>query len=117
MAKPPIERINAPTSNGRQQAPPPLAYWRKLSEWEPKYGDYIVWAGWFSQWHGVVSTVDNDILSVIFSGLPLVLFTLTDQEQAHETYQLAVSQIRTARAGSFAVMQHDYTQNASIWYI
>jgi len=37
---------------------PPLAQYRSISEYSPKYGDYIVWAGWFVKWCGIVTNFD-----------------------------------------------------------
>lgn len=103
----------------RQTAPPPLAHWRDMAQWMPAYGDYLVWAGYITQWHGIVTDYDpaTDELSVIVAGLPFLLFTLTDVEQKKDTKKLTLSKVRGASKGNFAVMQHDTQQNASIWYV
>ncbi len=54
---------------------------------------------------------------IIFSGLPLLLFTMTEKEQEKETKKLPLDQITGSAPGKFSVMQHDFANNANIWYI
>jgi hypothetical protein len=98
---------------------PPLAHYRTRDKYVPQYGDYVVWSRWVSCWHGVVKFYDEekDELHVIFAGVPALLFTLSEAEQDKETTKLKLSEFRGARNGKYAVLQHDYQQNASIWYI
>lgn len=98
---------------------PPLAHYRGLDEYKPSYGDFVIWTGWFTTWHGVVTNYDEEAreVSIIFSGVPFVLFTLADDEQEKETRKIKLSQIRAAAHGKWAIQQHDYTRNANIWYI
>jgi hypothetical protein len=90
-----------------------------LSEYVPAYADYVVWAGLLSTWHGTVSNYDKDTdeLHVIFAGLPFLLFTMTNEEMEKETRKIKMNKIRVASKGTWAILQHDYTKNASIWYI
>lgn len=98
---------------------PHLAQYRSISEYLPHYGDYVVWTGWLSTWHGLVTDFDEATgdVSVIFAGMPYLLFTLTPEEQVRETRKLKLSAIHAARHGTFAVNEHDHTRNASIWYV
>ena len=47
----------------------------------------ILWTGWLSCWVGVVVDHDpkRDVLSVIFGGLPILLFTMSDGRRAQRT--------------------------------
>ena len=79
----------------------------------------MVWSGWLTTWHGIVSFYDEDTdeLHVIFAGVPFLLFTMNDGEMKTETKKMSLSKIRSAPKGIWAIQQHDYTKNASIWYI
>jgi len=96
---------------------PPLAHYRSLSEYSPQYGDFVIWSGWLTTWHGVVANNDGDDLYVIFSNIPYLLFTLEAHEQERETRKMKLSAIRGAAHGTFAVLQHDHTRNTNIWYL
>lgn len=98
---------------------PPLAQYKSVAEYIPRYGDMIVWAGWFSTWYGVVSDFDEKTgeLVIIFAGLPYLLFTMDEQEQKKETRRVSLDKIQKSPHGVFAVHQHDYTRNVSIWFI
>lgn len=106
-------------ANNNRPDLPPLAQYRQLGEYIPHYGDNIIWSGWFSTWFGVVTDFDETTgeLSIIFAGVPFLLFTLTPEEQTKETRKVKLSKIQSARHGTFAVNTHDYTRNASIWYV
>ncbi len=98
---------------------PPLAQYRRLADYVPAYGDYVVWSGWFTTWHGVVSNFDpkTNELYIIFAGVPLLLFTMGEDEQKKETNKIKLSKIKNASQGSWAIQQHDRTHNAIVWYI
>ncbi len=98
---------------------PPLAQYRSLSEYIPNYGDYIVWTGWLTTWHGVVINHDPDDgdVYIIFSSIPFVLFTLEEHEQERETRKIKLSSIRGASHGTWAALQHDFTRNSNVWYL
>ena len=67
----------------------------------------------------MVSNFDTETneLSIIFSGVPFILFTLDGDEQEKETKKIKLGKIRGANHGTFAVLQHDYSRNANIWYL
>ncbi len=102
-----------------EQSLPPLAQYRNLADYHPVYGDFIVWSGWFTTWHGVVINYDEETneIHVIFSGVPYLLFTLTDEEQKKETRKINLSQLKSASHGTYAVQQHDLVRNANVWFI
>jgi hypothetical protein len=96
---------------------PPLAHYRLLVQYKPRIGDFIVWAGWFRTWFGMVAGIDGYNLQVVFEGLPSLLLTLTPAEQQKNLHTISLAKITTARPGSYAVLQHDAEHNATIWYI
>lgn len=98
---------------------PPLAQYRSLAEYIPHYGDYIVWAGLITTWHGVVTNYDEETgeLAIIFAGLPFLLFTMKEHEQEREIRKIKLSKIQAASHGTFAIHKHDYTRNATVWFI
>jgi len=98
---------------------PPLAQYKSLDEYSPAYSDYVVWSGWITTWHGTVVNYDKDTdeLHIIFSSIPFLLFTMSDEEMKKETRKISMGKIKSAPKGIWAIQQHDYTKNASIWYI
>jgi hypothetical protein len=98
---------------------PPLAQYKSLADYSPAYSDFVVWSGWITTWHGIVSYYDQDTdeLHVIFSNVPFLLFTMSDDEMKKETRKIKLGTIRNSAKGVWAIQQHDYTKNASVWYI
>ena len=97
----------------------PLAIYKNVSDYAPAYGDFVIWTGWFVSWCGVVSNYDpeEEKLSIIFSTMSFLLFTMTEQEQKKNTRILNLDKIRNSANGVFAICQHDYAHNVTIWYI
>lgn len=99
---------------------PPLARYMGIDVYGPQVGDFLIWSGWFRTWYGVVASVDvdNDVVDVIFEGLPILLFTLRPEEQRRETKQIRISDIIGGRRpGTWSAMQHDAKHNTPIWFI
>jgi len=98
---------------------PPLAIYKSIAEYAPAYGDFVVWTGWFVTWHGVVTQYDSEEgeLSMIFSTLPFLLFTMDANKQKEEIRTLSLSKLRSSANGVFAICQHDYAHNTTVWYI
>jgi hypothetical protein len=98
---------------------PPLAQYRPRSQYQPQYGDYFVWSRWFTTWHGTVVNYDQstDTVSIIFAGIPFLLFTMDETTQKKETRELKLDIIQKAGNGKFAIQRHDEAQNAIVWYI
>jgi len=97
---------------------PPLALYQPLEQYRPVYGDYIVWSGLITTWHGVVTNYDEDAgeLHVVFSGIPFLLFTMLEKQLEKETRKLKLVDIKNAPNGKFAIQQQKQDQKA-IWYI
>lgn len=105
--------------NEKRQDLPPLAQYKSTSEYIPSYGDHIVWTGWFTTWHGVVANYDTETqtISIIFSNIPFMLFTYTDEEQINNTRNIKLSKIVGSSHGKWAILKHDYIHNTNVWYI
>jgi len=96
-----------------------LAQYKPRSEYIPQYGDYFVWSGWFTTWHGLVVNYDKraDELYILFAGVPFLLFTMNESEQEKETRKLRLADVKAAANGKYAIQQHRPEQNAIVWYI
>ncbi len=109
----------SPGSRLRNTSLPPLVQYRDLTEYTPAYGDFIVWTGFLTTWCGVVANYDKETesLSVIYNGVPFVLFTLTPEEQMQDMSEVKLGEIRNASKGKYAIQQRDPATNATVWYI
>lgn len=97
---------------------PPLAQYTSITKYEPKYGDMIIWTGWFSTWIGYIIKYDkDDTISVVFSSIPFLLLTMTPYEQKKETKELSLSKVKNSYRGKYAIQHHDIKTNSNIWYI
>ena len=98
---------------------PPMANWLDMGKYNPAYGDVVFWSGYFSNWVGVVTNYDpqRDVITIVFGGLPILLFTMEDAEQNKSTYKLPLDRLRRSRPGTFSVLQHDQSRNGNIWYV
>jgi hypothetical protein len=99
--------------------PPPLAHYNNIADYIPRYGDYVIWSGWFTTWHGIVVdfSVQTGEVSIIFSGLMSLLLTLRPDEQAKDTRKIKLTKIQDSSYGTWTAQQHDQTRNVNIWYI
>ena len=93
-----------------------LAHYRQLSYWEPAIGDFIVWAGSFRTWYGLVAETGEGRVRVVLEGLPLLLVTLLPEEQDRVSRWLSVGTIKGSARGAFSILQHDKKSNVCIWY-
>lgn len=98
---------------------PPLAQYKPRTEYQPQYGDYVVWSKLFTTWHGIVTNFDANTgeVYIVWAGVPFLLFTMKEEEQKKETKKIKLEDIRKAGNGKFAIQRHDQTQNAVVWYI
>lgn len=98
---------------------PPLAKFLPITQYIPSIGDFVIWAGWFRTWYGVIAGVSSDSrsLQVIWEGLPYLLFTLTDAEQKAALGTLDLAVIHGSKPGNISVMKHDTQHNSSVWYV
>jgi hypothetical protein len=96
---------------------PPLATFRALDTWVPRYADFVIWAGWFRIWFGIVNDFDakNGKVSIIFEGTPRLLFTMTESEMKKSSYVFDLDHIRRNRRGRWYIQQ--CVDGNTIWYI
>ncbi len=99
-------------------AMPLLAQYKNRSVYIPQYGDYIIWSGWLSTWHGFVTNYDKktDRIDVIFSGLPFLLLTMDEKDYERETYQIELQELRQAKNGKYAIQQQA-EDKSTVWFI
>jgi hypothetical protein len=97
-----------------------LARFRRLSQWAPKVGDFVIWTGWIRRWYGVVSTTRNSpslsgisvpIVRIIRDGLPKLLFTMPEDEYDKNSIEIAASRILNSRGGEYCVLSN------GVWYV
>ena len=113
---------STPTNSLEQQNlanPTVLAQYKPRSQYKPQFGDYFVWSKWFTTWHGLIVNYDHetDELHIVVSGVPCILLTMPEEKQTKETIKVKLSDVKTAANGKFAILQHETSQNANVWYI
>lgn len=98
---------------------PPLAQYRSIADYVPKYGDFVVWSGWFNTWVGVVVGFSDETneLSIIFHSMPYLLFTMEEDEMAKHTKNVKLTKIKRSLHGTFAIYNHDITRNIGVWFV
>lgn len=97
---------------------PALAQYKSLLNWTPEYGDFIIYSGWFSSSCGFIIDYDGESeLSVIWSGVPYILLTLTPEEQKQAVKKISLTKIQSATTGTYAVQQSDKSTKEKVWFI
>lgn len=99
--------------------PPALVQYTSISKYVPEYGDYIIWSGMLTTWHGIIVEYDiekNQIV-IIFEGTPYLLFTSDDKKMNKNSYRMDLSKIKGSVRGKFSIMKHVKEQNAVVWYV
>lgn len=101
----------------REAEAPPLATYKALASWVPRFADLVVWSGWFHSWFGLVNNYDakSGQISIIFEGTPRLLFTLAESEMLKNTFVLSVDDIRNCKRGRWYIQQ--IIDGNAIWYI
>ncbi len=94
-----------------------LAAFRAIGEYQPAVADFLIWAGLFRTWYGVVNAFDpsSNVVSCIFEGTPRLLFTLVEAEMEDCTRLIRLSDIRAQRKGRWYACQ--VKDSHSVWYI
>lgn len=95
----------------------PLAFYKSLSDYEPKVGDFIIWAGWFFTKYGIVTDFDKSSIYVVLDGLPVLLITMDTSDYEENTRKISISKIKSASKGSFSILQTDEKSKQPIWYL
>ena len=98
---------------------PPLAVFKSIADYVPAYSDFIIWAGWFRTWYGVVLDYDTDKqqVAIAFEGTPRLLFTMQDDEIRASLKTVSLPDIRKRKwlKGCWYVQKSNNGQN--VWYI
>ena len=89
-----------------------LAKYRSLAIWQPKVSDFIIYHGWIrARWYGIVSSINDDEITIIKDGLPKLLFTMPPNEFQQNSVKLSASRIRSSRGGEYHILQGE------VWYV
>jgi hypothetical protein len=96
---------------------PPLATYKAIATWTPRYADFVVWSGWFRTWFGTINNYDvkSGKLSIIFEGTPRLLFTMNEAEMQKGVYIFDLNDIRNNKRGRWYIQQH--VDGNTVWYI
>lgn len=95
-----------------------LAQHTSISGWKPDVGDFIVWHGWLQHWFGVVSAVNDDEVTIIRKGIPILLFTLTQSDYDKNKLTIGLSEIRSGGSfwhGTYSAIKA--VRNNIVWYV
>lgn len=90
-----------------------LARFKPISAYNPRIGDFIIYHGWFwTHWFAIVNAVDAslDEVSLIKSGLPAILFNMSEEGMMKNTLNVKISRVKESRGGEYCVLQND------VWY-
>lgn len=95
-----------------------LAQHTSIAGWKPDVGDFVVWHGWLQHWFGVVSAVNDDEVTIIRKGMPILLFTLTQSDYDKNRLIISLSEIRSGGSfwhGTYSVVKA--VRNNIVWYV
>jgi len=93
-----------------------LAHYKPISTWKPRVGDIIMWHGWIQHWFGIVSGINRDgTLTVVKSGLPLLLVTLSEAQVESSKFTVPLGEIHSSTGGTYAAVQ--VIQDTPVWYV
>ena len=81
-----------------------LAEYKPISTYIPRAGDFIIWHGWFTHFYGIINGCDESMVRVVCAGMPLLLFTMEQDEMEKNHRIIPLSKIRRSR-GEYAVQQ------------
>lgn len=91
-----------------------LARYRDISKFIPQIGDFIICHGWFwGHWFGTINSVNmvSSKISVIRSGIPTMLFTMSENEMRKNSIEISFRDLTGSRSGKYVVLQN------GIWFI
>lgn len=88
----------------------PLAQYDTIQKYHPRIGDVIIKSGWVSTSYGIISGIDDSKLRVIEAGLPMLLFTMDNDDKLENTKVYRLSKIKKSK-GEFAIIQN------GVWYV
>ncbi len=93
-----------------------VAY-REIGSYQPRVGDFVIWSGWFTSWHGIVTGVDQKAgtFKAVFATLMSNLANLEQDEICKETREIGLSKVRKSWAGAWSAMTVERSEQ--IWYV
>ncbi len=96
-----------------------LAQFSRLNAYEPQIGDFVIWAGLFSTWYGVVASVSEQArsMAIIFEKLPVLLFSLNESEHPKNNHVVKLHDMINAKSGVWSVSQHNNKTGDVVWYV
>ena len=95
----------------------PLAVYKSIADYVPAYSDFVIRAGWFRTWYGVVVDfdADNQTVAISFEGTPCLLFTMQSDEINDSLHVINLSDIKKMKKGRWYVQKSSGGQN--VWYL
>lgn len=85
-----------------------LAYYRKISDYQPTVGDFVIYSGWFTVKYGIIiGHTETDIHVTIANTVSKLL-----KSQAKYTKVYSLNSIRTNWLSSWAI----YNAKSTCWY-
>lgn len=89
-----------------------LAKFKPLHIWTPKLSDFLIYHGLiFSKWYGIINGINGGKITIIYSGLPILLFTMDQDEMSKKTLSIFSDKVKKSAPGKYSVLQD------GIWYI
>ena len=95
-----------------------LAQHAPIGSWKPDIGDFVIWHGWVQHWFGVVCKIETDEITVIKKGMPILLFSLTQNEHENNKEVINLAHIRSGSSfwgGKYAAVKS--VGSNLIWYV
>jgi hypothetical protein len=93
----------------------PACYTQSILQYQPVYGDYLIWSKWFSTWHGFLYEQKDSTLTFMMAGLPVFLTNKSGRGQ--KSIMLDLNKIRNSKGGKFAVIRYERDKGLPIWYV
>ena len=94
-----------------------LAHYKFLVNWTPQIGDFLVYHGLiYGRWFGVINAISpNGDITVIKSGLPLLLLSMDTSEYQKNQQVLSLASVRNSTGGKYAAVRA--VGNNLIWFV
>ena len=89
-----------------------LARFNSLEKWRPAVGDFVIYHGWFrKRWYGIINAVYDGKVNIIKENLPLLLFTMSQDEYKDNSIELSEDKIKKSVKGTYTVLRD------GVWHI
>lgn len=94
-----------------------LVRYKNLAEYMPVIGDTVVNVGWFRTKFGVISGINGNTISIIYSGTFFSLCNMLHSDMEKNTISMHISDITRSRPGAYSVTSVDPETGIQILYI